>query len=266
VVRKPDLSLLTRDSPLAETPHSAAVATDDDGRRNPPTPPRPLSWSRTRRAPKPFKPSSPRSLTTSTQQYSPKKQPTNHPLNKTRYAEELGLGPDALTIKNLDMKEKREHKDPDYIKNIHVFGQVPALTVADKAGPDGKTPFALMESGAQLSYLAETHGQLPTPEARAVAAQWILFANSTFAQGIFFEGPRARALPNILASLDAFLGERGPYLAGAEFSVSDVAVGAYLHYADRFVGDQVDITPYKNLSAYKERVLSRPAAKKTLLA
>lgn len=164
------------------------------------------------------------------------------------------------------MKVKREHKDPEYVSKIHAFGQVPALTVADKAGPDGRSPFALMESGAQCSYLADIAGKLPTPEARAIAAQWTLFANSTLAQALFFDGPREKALPGILASLDAFLAEKGPYLTGAEFTVSDVAVGAYLHYADRFFGDRIDVKPYKSLSAYKERVLSRPAAKKTILA
>lgn len=161
------------------------------------------------------------------------------------------------------MKEKREHKDPAYIKSVHPFGQVPALT-ADNGG--GAT-FALFESGAILSYLAEMHGALPTPESRAVAAQWILFANSTLAQALFFDGPRERALPSVLAGLDELLARGGgPYLTGAEFTVSDVAVGSYFAYIPRFLGDKVDIKPYKNVAAYVERVLSRPAAKNTILA
>lgn len=176
-------------------------------------------------------------------------------------AEELGV---KLDVRNLDMRGKKEHKDPEYVKKVHPFGQVPALAVYDSDG-DAEPRFTLFESGAILSYLAEKAGRLPDAESRAVADQWILFANSTLAQALFFDGPRERALPSILASLDALLGER-PFLAGEEFTVADVAVGAYFSYIPRFLGDKVDLSPYKNVVAYVDRVLSRPAAKKTIAA
>lgn len=43
------------------------------------------------------------------------------------------------------------------------------------------------ESGAMLLYLADKYGPANTPEQRARAAQWVLFANSTMGNSIFVE-------------------------------------------------------------------------------
>lgn len=42
-------------------------------------------------------------------------------------------------------------------------------------------------SGALLTYLADKYGDCDTPEARARASQWVLFANSTLANALFVE-------------------------------------------------------------------------------
>jgi glutathione S-transferase len=175
------------------------------------------------------------------------------------YAREIGLTEQQLRVKNLDMRGKQEHKSADYVKKIHPFGQVPALV-------DDATGFAMFESGAILQYLAEKHGGLDNPEKRAKAASWIAWANTSFGQALFFDGPRERALPGLLQTLDEILGGQ-PYIAGSEFSVADIAVGSYLSWIPRFFSkEQVDISPYKNVVAYAERVLSRPAAKATIMA
>lgn len=174
------------------------------------------------------------------------------------YARELGLSDAQFTIKNLDMRGKQEHKDPQYIANVHPFGQVPAL-VNDDVSP----PFAVFESGAILLYMGEKYGALKTPEERAQAAQWVSFANATLGQAIFFT--QERSLPSVLEGLDRLLADR-QFLTGDEFSVADIAVGAYFAWIPRFFGDQINLKPYKNVVAYSERVLSRPAAKATILA
>ena len=81
-----------------------------------------------------------------------------------------------MTLTNLDMG-KGEHKSAEYLK-IHPMGQLPALT-------DG--PFSLFESGALLLYLGETFGALDSPQKRAKAAQWILFAQTTLSDALFKE-------------------------------------------------------------------------------
>jgi glutathione S-transferase len=43
------------------------------------------------------------------------------------------------------------------------------------------------ESGALLLYIADKYGNVSTAEARARAAQWVLFANSTLANAVFVE-------------------------------------------------------------------------------
>eukprot|EP00775_Hariotina_reticulata_P002746 gene2746-3040_t len=136
------------------------------------------------------------------------------------YLKELGLEADLV---NLDLKEK-QHKTPEFIK-VNPFGKVPALE------DDG---LALFESGALLTYLADKYGGLSTPEARAKASQWVLFANSTLANAAFVEQFRERAFPDVMGSLDKVLAER-EFLEGGKFSVSDVAVGAYLLYIPAFL-------------------------------
>ena len=60
-----------------------------------------------------------------------------------------------------------EHKSAQY-RTIHPFGQVPALE------DDGLKMF---ESGAILCYMYDKAGKLDTPQKRALANQWTLFAN-----------------------------------------------------------------------------------------
>lgn len=76
---------------------------------------------------------------------------------------------DLVNPVNLDMKEKREHKAPAFLA-VNPFGKVPALS-------DGG--FHLFESGALMLYAADRfplRSGIRTPQQRAAAAQWVLFA------------------------------------------------------------------------------------------
>ena len=46
------------------------------------------------------------------------------------------------------------------------------------------------ESGALLLYIADKYGNASTPEARARAAQWVIFASSTLASAVFVDQTR----------------------------------------------------------------------------
>ena len=94
----------------------------------------------------------------------------------------------------------------------------------------------MFESGAILLYMAERYGGLDTPERRASAAQWVLFANSTYSSVAFSANQRAQQLPALCDSLNAVL-SKSKYLLGDTFSVADVAMGAYLAYTCMFFAD-----------------------------
>ncbi|EFJ41347.1 hypothetical protein VOLCADRAFT_77635 [Volvox carteri f. nagariensis] len=169
------------------------------------------------------------------------------------YIQELGVAGDVNVV-NLDMREQREHKS-DWFKQVNPFGKIPALEDGD---------LKLFESGAILLYLAEKYGELRTPSQRARAAQWTLFANSTMTQAVFVEQWRERSMPDLFRTLDELL-SRQEYIEGDSFSVSDVAVGAYLLYIPAFF-PQLDLSPYPNVLAYMKRMSERPACAATVAA
>ena len=110
---------------------------------------------------------------------------------------------------------------------MHPFGKVPALQADDGT--------AVFESGAILMYLADRYGGLDTPEKRAAASAWVVFANATFWPAVSGAN-RGAALPPLCAAIEALLAKQA-FLAGPTFGVADVAVGAYMFYATAFFRD-----------------------------
>jgi glutathione S-transferase len=98
------------------------------------------------------------------------------------YLEEL-QAPYELQL--LDMKVG-EHLQPEFLA-INPFGKVPAIADGD---------FLLWESGAILLYLADKYAEVKTLEERAIASQWVLFANSTLGNGLFIAETREKEAPN----------------------------------------------------------------------
>ena len=161
------------------------------------------------------------------------------------YLEELGVPYEFIL---LDMSTG-EHNQPDFLK-INPFGKVPAITDGD---------FALFESGAILLYLCKKYsGKEFSIEQQAILTQWVLFANSTLATGIFTEASRAKELPKLMTPLNELLSKH-PYLLGDEFSVVDVAVGAILYYIPLML--KVDLSAYPAVTNYMQSLSSRPAFK-----
>jgi glutathione S-transferase len=164
------------------------------------------------------------------------------------YLEEIGA-PYEFVL--LDMAAG-EHRQPEYLA-INPFGKVPALVDGD---------LSLWESGALLLYIGEQYGELTSTRARAIAAQWVLFANASLGPGIFIEANREKEMPRLLGTLDDLLGDR-PYLVGETFSVSDVAVGSYLAYIPMFF-PTLDLSPWSQVQAYIRRLTERPAYTRTI--
>ncbi|BAW97760.1 glutathione S-transferase [[Synechococcus] sp. NIES-970] len=166
------------------------------------------------------------------------------------YLEELGADYEFVL---LDM-QKGEHQQPDFL-GLNPFGKVPVITDGD---------FTLAESGAILLYLAEKFGQLPKePEGKAIAYQWVLFANSTLAMGLTPSENRHAVMARYLQPLNEML-QKSPYLLGTDFTVADVAVGSLLAYIPLMFQD-VDLSVYPSIQAYLQRLGDRPAFQKAIM-
>ena len=183
------------------------------------------------------------------------------------YLEELQIPYEYVL---LDM-QVGEHKQPEFLA-INPMAKVPAIV-------DGN--FQLWESGAILLYLAEKYGKDPLSlEQRSILNQWLLFGNSTLGPAIFVKENLVREAPDLLAALNKIL-EQQPFLIGNEFSVADVAVGAFLAYIPIMMKldvseypdvvnetkqamSQVDLNSYPGVFDYIKRLSARPAFQKSI--
>ncbi len=163
------------------------------------------------------------------------------------YLEELAI-PYEFVL--LDM-QAGEHRQPAFLE-INPVGKVPAIADGD---------FTLWESGAILLYLAEKYGGLTDPETRAIANQWISFANATLGPGVFVETSREREMPRLMTTLNTILASQ-PFIMGDTFTVADVAVGAILAYIPIML--KLDLSEYTAVTDYMNRLKERPACQKAL--
>jgi glutathione S-transferase len=194
--------------------------------------------------------------------------PMSTAVRTTWAVEELGVPCERV---KLDIS-KKETKTPEYLK-LNPNGLVPLLVV------DG-TP--IFESTAILLYLGETYGVdkgfYPPPGLkRAETMKWVVWANVGFlepmsrwarntASYIPAEQHNAKAaeagkndMGKALQIVDDALAGKS-YLVDDKFSLADLAVSSYLGWL-KFMG--YDYASFKNVQAWGERCLGRPAAVKT---
>jgi len=152
----------------------------------------------------------------------------------------------------------------DMQKNPHPFGQIPCLV-----DDGGKT--IVFESGAILSYLQrkaeEKEDAGPAVAGRnAGISSWISWANASLDPICFLEidgkvydtglkkpNRRVDALNRILGGQQYLLGD-----GEDNFSLADVAVGAYLLYVPQFFPD-VDLSRWPDVVRYMKDCASRDA-------
>ena len=128
-----------------------------------------------------------------------------------------------------------------------------------------------------LIYLAEKTGKLLSadPRDRAIALQWLMFQMSGVGPMLgqahhfrqFAPEPHPYAVKRytdeatrLYRVLDQRLGE-SPYLAGADYSIADIATWPWLRYGDK-QGQNLNAHP--NLKRWFELVAERPAVQKGL--
>jgi GSH-dependent disulfide-bond oxidoreductase len=184
--------------------------------------------------------------------------------------EELQLPYEAHTV-----RIGKGEQFSDAFKSISPNSKIPAIVDLD--GPGGK-PFALMESGAILIYLAERAGRLlPTDAAqRFKCLQWLFFQvghiGPMFGQfGHFFKYARDKCdhpyplerytneAKRLLAVLDQELSDK-EYLIG-EYSIADIATVPWVNGLSTNYGaaDVLPLSEVPHVKAWVERIITRPA-------
>jgi GST-like protein len=190
--------------------------------------------------------------------------------------EEIGLAYEPHLV---DIGKNESHT-PEF-RWLNPNGKIPAIV--DPDGPDGK-PIGLFESGAILVYLAEKTGKLipADPAARYEALAWVFWQmggpGPMFGQVGFFhkfagreyedKRPRDRYVAEakrLLAVLDGRL-EGRTWVMGDEFTIADVSMLGWVRNLIGFyeAGELVDFASLKNVPAWLERGLARPAVQRGL--
>lgn len=190
--------------------------------------------------------------------------------------EELGLPyePHMIDI------GKNETWGPEFL-SLNPNGKIPAII--DPNGPGGK-PLGLFESGAILLYLAEKTGKLLPADAAAryETIQWVFFQMAAvgpmFGQLGFFhkfagreyedKRPRDRYAAEskrLLGVLETRL-EGRQWIMGDEYTIADIALLGWVRNINGFygAGELVDYGSLKNVPAWLERGLARPAMQRGL--
>jgi GST-like protein len=165
--------------------------------------------------------------------------------------------------------------------SLNPNGKIPAII--DPNGPDG-APFGLFESGAILLYLAEkTDLLLPTdPALRYETIQWVFFQMAAvgpmFGQvGYFYkfagrEIEDKRPLERYRAESKRLLGvlelrlDHRNWIMGDDYTIADISLLGWVRNLVGFYGarDIVDFDTLKQVPAWLERGLSRPAVQRGL--
>lgn len=201
--------------------------------------------------------------------------PTPNGVKVSIALEEMGIPYEAHTVTLSDA----DVKSPEFL-SLNPNNKIPAIV--DPDGPDG-APIGLFESGAILIYLAEKTGKLIGSNAaeKAKVIQWLMFQMGGLGPmmgqlGFFYkfagseiEDPRPRdryinETKRLLAVVDTQM-EGQDWIAG-DYSIADIAIAPWLRSLDFYGAKEVvGWDSHKNLVAYMDRFLDRPAVQKGLV-
>ncbi|GHC65758.1 glutathione S-transferase family protein [Neogemmobacter tilapiae] len=199
--------------------------------------------------------------------------PTPNGVKVSLALEEMGLPYDAHLV---DFATNDQFS-PEFL-SLNPNNKIPAII--DPQGPGGQ-PLPLWESGAILIYLADKSGKFLPEAKRWQVIQWIMFQmgglGPMFGQLGFFhhfagkdiEDPRPKERyraesERILKVLDKAL-EGQDYLCG-EYTIADMAIAPWLRTLRDFykAAEIAGWGDLKNVPAYLDRMLERPALQRAL--
>ncbi|KPL51684.1 glutathione S-transferase [Prosthecomicrobium hirschii] len=188
--------------------------------------------------------------------------------------EEMGL---AYEVKAVNIG-KNEQFDPAFLK-VAPNNRIPAIVDHDAEGG----PLSLFESGAILIYLAEKTGRfLPASGAgRYHTLQWLMWqmggVGPMFGQANHFIRYAPEKVPyginryvketqRLLGVMDRQLAGNA-YLAGADYSIADMATYAWTLNALTGLADQIadGLPPIDNVRRWVDQVGARPAVQRGML-
>ena len=202
--------------------------------------------------------------------------PTPNGVKVSIMLEEIGL-PYEVHLVDFNTGDQRTAE----FLSLNPNNKIPAIL--DPNGPDGK-PFALVESGAILLYLAEKSQQLlPTDlAARYETIQWLMFQmggiGPMFGQLGFFhkfagkeiedKRPRDRYVDEVkrlLAVLELRLQDRR-WIMGDDYTIADIATFPWIRNIGGFYEayDLVGMSNFPNVLRVLEVFLARPAVARGL--
>jgi GSH-dependent disulfide-bond oxidoreductase len=170
---------------------------------------------------------------------------------------------------------KDEQFAPDFLK-VSPNNKIPAIVDDEAEGG----PLSVFESGAILTYLAEKTGRFlaPSGPARYKALEWLHWQmgglGPMLGQLGFFAVRSDEKAPlaikrfteeadRLLHVMDRRLGD-GPYLAGADYSIADMACYAWTLAATSFLKEPLKgtLADIENVHAWLGRVGERPAVRR----
>jgi GST-like protein len=182
--------------------------------------------------------------------------------------EECGL---PYKVHKINIGTNAEQFTPEYLK-INPNGKIPSIV--DPDGPDGK-PYAMMESGAILIYLAAKTGKLLPKSVRGKydALQWLMFqmggVGPMFGQAHHFMRAKKDEIPygsqrygneakRLYGVMDRQL-ENNEFLAGGQYTVADIATYPWVA---RHEWHRTDLREFPHVKRWYEAVGTRPAVMK----
>ncbi|MDR3538504.1 MAG: glutathione binding-like protein [Acetobacteraceae bacterium] len=185
--------------------------------------------------------------------------------------EELGL---AYNIHPVDVFTGKQFDDAFLTLNPNA--KVP--TIVDSDGPGGK-PYTVFESGAILLYLAEKTGKLLPADTAAKfdAIQWMMVqmtgVGPMFGQLVHFTrfappgndyacSRYATQVHRVFEVIDHRLASM-PYLAGAEYSIADIATYPWARNIPALLGAEAG-AKFPNVARWVATINERPAVKAAL--
>jgi glutathione S-transferase len=180
-------------------------------------------------------------------------------------AREAGL---PISLEKVDLSNYTTESGQDF-RAINPKGYVPAIALNDGS--------LLTEAAALIQYLADQKPEANLAPANGTTEryrliEWITFISSEVHKGF---GPLwnpttpdsvKTATKERLASRFAYLDERlskQPYLTGEIFTIADAYLFTVVNWTNFHA---IDISSFKNLSAFQARVAARPKVQEALVA
>ena len=180
--------------------------------------------------------------------------------------EECGL---PYRVHKINIGTNSEQFAPEYLK-INPNGKIPSIV--DPDGPQGK-PYAMMESGAILIYLADKTGKFFPEKKKYDVLQWLMFQMGSvgpmFGQAHHFMRAKKDEIPygterygkeakRLYGVMDRQL-QTHQFISGSEYTIADIATYPWVA---RHEWHRVDLAQFPSVKRWYDALGARPAVQK----